>query len=157
DDSLGTHVQVTDHALWVEVLRGDRKYDLRLALGDAVSGTITLEQDALNAAVDAGSLDSTDEIPGGCNLYVEFCVVRNGEPGAGGALLRHIVEEFWPAVQISHTRLDETAPPGSTYDDAVHEHFGFARQVGFDFADRVEEFIAAIARTLEQLAAVAER
>lgn len=156
DDSLGTHVQVADHALWVEILRGDRKYDLRLTLGDAVSGTITLEQDALNAAVDAGSLESSDETPGGCNLYVEFCVVRDGE-GAALALLRHVVEEFWPDVQIAHTHLDETAPPGSNYDDAVHEHFSFMRSVGFDFADRVDEFVAAVARTLEQLAAIAER
>ncbi|HEX6987856.1 MAG TPA: hypothetical protein VF282_00160 [Bacillota bacterium] len=157
DDSLGTHVQVTDHALWVEILRGDRKYDLRLALGDAVSGTITLEQDALNAAVDAGSLEQSDETPGGCSVIVEFCVVRNGEPGAAVALLRHVIEEFWPDVQISYTRLDESAPPGSDYGDAVHEHFSFMRPVGFDFADRVEDFVAAVARTLEQLAAIAER
>jgi len=156
DDSLGTHVQVTDHALWVEILRGDRKYDLRLALGDAVSATITLEQDSLNAAVDAGSLEATDETPGGCSLYVEFCVLRNGE-GAAVTLLHHVVEEFWPDVQLAHTRLDETAPSGSNYDDAVHEHFSFMRQVNFDFADRVDEFVTAVARTLEQLAAIAGR
>src|SRR5690606_39647987 len=66
----------------------------------------TLEQDSLNAAVDAGSLEATDETPGGCSLYVEFCVLRNGE-GAAVTLLRHVVEEFWPDVQLAHTRLDE--------------------------------------------------
>lgn len=157
DDSLGSHVDVTDHALWVEVLRGDRKYDLRLALGESVSASIALEQDPLNASVDEGSLEASEETPGGCTLYVEFCVVRNGHPGGAVSMLRHVIEEFWPDVEISYSRLEETAPRGSAYNDAVHEHFSFARSVGFDFTERVDDFLAAVARTLEQLAAIAER
>jgi len=68
-----------------------------------------------------------------------------------------LIEEFWPDVEISYSRLEETAPRGSAYDDAVHEHFSFTRPVGFDFAERVDDFLSAVARTLEQLAAIAER
>lgn len=158
DDGLGSHVQVADHALWVEILRGDRKYDLRLIVGNFVSATITLEQDALNAAVDEGSLDPTEEMPGGCSLFVEFCVIRNGNPETALAMLRHVIEEFWPDAEISWSRLSESAAAGETGEyAAVHEHFNFGRTVSFDFTERTDEFLHAIAQTLEQLAAIAGR
>lgn len=157
DSAIPSKVEVTDHALWVDALRGDRKYELRLAFGNFVSAIIALEQDPLNAAVDEGSLDPSDSLPGGCSLYVEFCVIRDGYPESEFSLLRHIIEEFWPDAEIAYSRLEELAPRLHENENTVHEHFAFVRSVNSDFADRLQSFLEAVIHTLEQLAAIAER
>lgn len=157
DDASTGPAEVTDHALWVDALRGDRKYELRLAFGDFVSALIALEQDSLNAAVDEGSLDPSESFPGGSSLYVEFCVVRDTYPAGDFSILRHIIEEFWPDAEIAYSRLEELAPRLREDEVAVHEHFAFVRSVDTDFTDRIQSFLGAILHTLEQLAAIAER
>lgn len=159
DGALTEQVEVTDHALWVDALRGYRKYELRLAFGDYVSSTISLEQDPLNAAVDEGSLEPTDVTPGGCSLYVEFCVIRYDDfPIGEFSILRHIIEEFWPDVEIAYSRLEEVSPRASEFDDTtLHEHFAFVRSADAEFTTRIRSFLEAVIHTLEQLAAIAER
>lgn len=160
DGATTGQVEVTDHALWVDALRGDRKYELRLAFGDYVSSTITLEQDPLNAAVDEGSLEPNETLQGGCSLYVEFCVVRNGNYPAGEfSILKHIIEEFWPDAEIAYSRLEEMSPRLNAFENTstLHEHFAFVRTVDVDFTERIQSFLEAIMQTLEQLAAIAER
>ncbi|HEY8450419.1 MAG TPA: hypothetical protein VIL95_08070 [Bacillota bacterium] len=157
DGAADGKFEVTDHALWVDALRGDRKYELRLAFGDFVSATIALEQDPLNAAVDEGSLDPSEATPGGCSLFVEFCVLRDAYPHEEFSILRHVIEEFWPDVEIAYTRLEERASGDHGGETSVHEHFSFVRPVNLEFTERIQAFLEAVSQTLQQLAAIAER
>lgn len=157
DEAIDSNFEITDQALWMDMMRGFRKYEIRLAMGDLVSATIALEQDPLNAAVDEGSLEATDDYPGGCSLLVEFCVIRENEPIQELSMLRHVIEEFWPDATIAHTRIEDIDTHADAPDRQLHEHFSFMRTVDFDFIDTIDAFVPAMTQTLEQLATIAER
>lgn len=146
-------IEISDRALWVDAFHGDRRYELRLALGPAITCLIELEQTAMSGAVDEGLLEADDEWPGGCTLTVEFCIYGPPHDAWDVGMPKRVVEEFWPDVAIDHWSLSGVSGHLRGQERNRHEHFSFSYPVDHHFADRVSEFVDAVFHTMQRLAA----
>lgn len=156
DDRLAeddAEIKISDHALWVDAFHGDRRYEIRLALGPAITCLIELEQTALSGAVDKGILEADDDRESGCTLSVEFCIYGPEHSSWDASMPKRVVEEFSPDVAIDHWSLSGVSAHLRGQERNRHEHFAFSYPVDHHFADQVEEFVEAVFHTMHRLAA----
>lgn len=161
EDRADQGLEISDHALWMEFFRGDRRYEIRVSTGPGISCLVQVDQTAVDAAVDTEGIAGQDDYRGGSWLSVEFCVNGPASEPVDHWLLQRVVEEFWPDVDIHHESIMEARHDDGdrfplrpeTAEQIRHHHFRFTWLVGFEFVDRISEFVDALIETMRRLSA----